>query len=169
MGVCAGKPGSPHTSVRGQIFEQTMKHKSLIGETPIIFGPSLAVLVGVDAAIILQRIAFLCQDGIGGGRDIEGEKWIWNTYEEWKKNHFPFWSRDTIKRNIRFLEKKGYLRSTQPDGRMSRKKYYRVSQAFSERATIEYANEVLGGEVERPTSKLERMHLDEWGKLPPSK
>jgi hypothetical protein len=143
------------------------KHKSLIRETPIIFGPSLAVLVGVEAAIILQRIAFLCQDGIGGGRVINEERWIWNTYEDWKRHHFPFWSVDTIKRAVLFLEEKGYLLSCQPDGRMSRKKYYRVSTAFDELATLERAKEVMEGKELLPVKRSQRSTISRSGQIAP--
>lgn len=117
------------------------KIKSILGENPIMFGPSLAVLVGVESAIIIQRVKFLCQDSYPGGRIIDGEKWIWNTYQQWREKHFPFWSERTIQRHIQLLEEKGWLLSTQDDGRISRKKFYKVSPAFEELATIELAAE----------------------------
>lgn len=117
------------------------KTKCIIGEPPIMFGPSLAVLVGVEAAIIIQRVEFLCQDSFPGGRVIEGNKWIWNTYQQWREKHFPFWSERTIQRHIQLLEEKGWLLSIQDDGRISRKKFYRVSPAFKELATLELAAE----------------------------
>lgn len=58
---------------------------------------------------------------------IAGEKWIWNTADEWQREHFPFWCVRTVKTIIRNLEKRGLLLACQPDGRMSRKKYYRLN------------------------------------------
>lgn len=122
--------------------EKGPRLKVLYNEAPVMFPPSLAILVGVDAAIIIQKIEFLCE-GQNSGREMDGERWIWNTYEQWRDDHFPWWSAKAIKDKIRFLEKIGYILSCQPDGRMSRKKYYRVSTAFKTMAHKERAKEVL--------------------------
>lgn len=116
--------------------------KVMYGESPVVFPPSLAILVGVDAAIILQKIEFLCEGG-KSGREMDGKRWVWNTYDQWRDDHFPWWTSKVIKDKIRFLEKVGYILSCQPDGVMSRKKYYCVSPAFKSLAHKERAMEIL--------------------------
>lgn len=105
------------------------------------FRPELAKLIGVEAAIVLQRIVFLC-DTPFSGKEINGFRWIWNTLEQWQKEHFPFWSERTIRRIIDSLEESGILVSCQPDGYMSRKKYYRISEGAFENLSEEAASHV---------------------------
>ena len=98
----------------------------LPSEKPLLLLPWLACRIGINEAIVLQQIHFLCSLKTGG-KTIRGHKWIWNTYEAWKADHFPFWSIRTVRTTIESLENQGLIHSCQPDGHMSRKKYYRVN------------------------------------------
>ena len=89
------------------------------------FMPRDACILGVDQAIVLRTIQRLSAMP-NSGRVIRGKRWIWNTSGQWHDGFFPFWSEVTIRRLMRKLEKAGYIASCQPDGVMSRKKYYRV-------------------------------------------
>lgn len=81
--------------------------KFLVGERPIILIPSLAVKLGMKEAIMLQHVHYW----LSVSRNVkDGRKWVYNTYEEWKKQ-LPFWSLSTIKRTIAGLEEKGYILS----------------------------------------------------------
>lgn len=100
-------------------------HALLISRNPIVFNPELAQLIGLNNAIVLQKLQFLLREP-RNGKDAEGHRWIYNTYEEWQKECFPFWSITTIQRVFSDLEEKGLVRSIQPEGRASRRKYYRV-------------------------------------------
>ncbi len=113
----------------------------LYDEHPLIVCPSLARAVGLNEAIFLQQLHFLLRLP-SGGRDISGERWIWNTYGQWRETHFTFWSIPTIKAVILTLEKRGLLRSCQPDGAMSRKKYYRID--YTELANVPAADSPEG-------------------------
>ncbi|URM32322.1 conserved phage C-terminal domain-containing protein [Cytobacillus firmus] len=81
--------------------------KFLVGERPIILIPSLAVKLGMKEAIVLQHVHYWLSVS---SNEKDGRKWVYNTYEEWKKQ-LPFWSLSTIKRTISILEEKGYLLS----------------------------------------------------------
>lgn len=105
-------------------------------------GKRLACLVGVEGAMILQQIHFLCLNR-NSGKMIDGDRWVWNTYEQWQRDHFPFWSARTIERKIMELEKAGYVLSCQPDKHMSRKKYYRVATSLIQNATYEASESVI--------------------------
>ena len=80
----------------------------LIDEPPLQVLPSLATAIGLNKAIVLQQLHYWLQTS---SHQIEGKKWIYNTYEEWRKQ-FPFWSEKTIKRTFRELEKDGLIVTT---------------------------------------------------------
>ena len=85
-------------------------------------------MIGVNCAIILQKLQFLLSYE-ANGKVVDGEKYIFNTYEQWQKTHFDFWSISTIERGFTSLESMGLIASIQPEGRASRRKYYRVTEA----------------------------------------
>ena len=80
----------------------------LINEPPLQVLPSLALVVGLNEAIIVQQMHFWL---LRSTHVIDGTPWVYNTYEEWQKQ-FPFWSIDTIKRAIYRLEALGVVAST---------------------------------------------------------
>ena len=104
------------------------KHDALIRENPIIFTPDCACIIGVNCAILAQKLQFLISSP-DCGKEIEGEKWIYNTYDQWQEKYFSFWSTDTIERGFVQLEKLGIVATIQPEGRGSRRKYYRITEA----------------------------------------
>lgn len=105
-----------------------MGRSTLIPQYPIIFTPDTAMLVGLNCAIIIQKLHFLLMLP-DNGREVGGEKWIYNTYSDWREKYFPFWSEDTIERGFLALEKAALVSTIQPEGRVNRRKYYRVSEA----------------------------------------
>jgi DnaD/phage-associated family protein len=79
--------------------------KFLLDEKPLIVLPSLAKAIGLNEAIILQQLHYWLQES---NNIRDGYKWVYNTYEDWQKQ-FPFWSKNTIIRAIKSLEKKGLV------------------------------------------------------------
>lgn len=100
--------------------------KLLINEYPLIVLPSLAAKIGLNEAIVLQQVHYwLGQKNVGV--QVDGFKWIHNTYAEWTEN-FPFWSVDTVKRTIHSLESSGLLISAQTSSNpFDKTKSYRVN------------------------------------------
>lgn len=94
--------------------------------------PKLAVAMGLDEALIIQHLHFCCNSP-NSGKIIDGHRWVFNTYEQWQKDHFPWWSVIHIRRLFSFLENIGMIISCQPEGRFSRRKYYRLNQAMVEK------------------------------------
>src|SRR5688572_16276771 len=82
--------------------------KLLISEPPLLVLPSLAVLVGLNEALFLQQLHYWL---LQSGKERDGQKWIYNTYEDWQKQ-LPFWSVRTIRRIVGELEGQGLIRST---------------------------------------------------------
>jgi DNA-binding PadR family transcriptional regulator len=100
----------------------------LIQEKPLWVLPGLAKLIGLNEAMILQQLHYwLSESKAGTTRD--GERWIYNTYEEWAEN-FPFWSVSTIQRTFANLEKQGLIISAQLDAKKrDMRKFYRIDYA----------------------------------------
>ena len=111
-------------------------------ETPIMFYPSLAKLVGLHEAIVLQTLRFWCSNK-RSGKVIEGEKWIYNSAAEWQELSFPFWSTKTIGDLFLTLEKMGLVKSEQFDLKEGKaRKYYTLTEAALSVLTIEKANQL---------------------------
>ena len=77
----------------------------LINEDPIFFLPTLAKEIGLNEAILLQKIHgwLQCKP-----HEAEGRCWIYNTYKSWQEQ-LPFLSEKTIKRTIKNLADKGIV------------------------------------------------------------
>ncbi|HSH03549.1 MAG TPA: hypothetical protein VLL52_13590 [Anaerolineae bacterium] len=80
----------------------------LIQEPPLQVLPSLAAQLGLNEAIILQQIHYWLQNP-QLGKLVDGQRWIYNSLNEWHNNNFPFWSLDTIKRTLNRLRQQGIL------------------------------------------------------------
>jgi hypothetical protein len=77
----------------------------LLDEHPITFHTSLAVAIGLNEAIILQKINLWlnCKP-----KNADGRSWIYNSYKSWQEQ-LPFFSESTIKRAIKNLIDKGIV------------------------------------------------------------
>lgn len=104
------------------------KSNLLINEPPLQVSPTLATLIGLNEAIALQQLHYwLCNPKCQGVIDERGNKWVYNSYEEWKAQNFPFWSVPTIQRVFLSLEEKGVILSAQLwASRRDMRKFYRI-------------------------------------------
>lgn len=78
--------------------------KLLIHESPLQILPSLAALIGLNEAIVLQQIHYWICSSLNKNV-VNGRKWVYNTYEDWNKQ-FPFWGQRTIRVIISSLKEK---------------------------------------------------------------
>lgn len=100
----------------------------LIDEPPIQVLPSLAVLIGLNEAIVFQQAHYW----LGKTHfEFDGRKWFYRSYKRWKEE-FPFWSSATIRRTINNLEKQKLLISTS--------KYNKLPMDKTKWYTIDYEN-----------------------------
>lgn len=105
--------------------------KLLIDESPLTVLPSLVKLVGLEKALVLQQVHYACQQPRSGKMLSDGKKYVWNTYEGWQTEYFPFWSTKNIQKHFLKLEADGYLISCQPRLKYGdATKYYRVDEDF---------------------------------------
>lgn len=102
----------------------------LINEPPLMVSPSLARLIGLNEAIILQQMHFWL--GISKN-EYYGLRWVYKTYPEWNME-FPFWSQTTIERTILRLEDAELVVSVKWFNKhpMDKTKWYTIDYSFLE-------------------------------------
>lgn len=86
-------------------MEEKLHSKFLLNEYPIMFHSSLAVAIGLNEAILLQKINLWlnCKP-----KNADGRSWIYNSYKSWQEQ-LPFFSESTIKRALKNLSDKGII------------------------------------------------------------
>lgn len=77
----------------------------LFNENPLVIDRELAVVIGLNEAMILQQMQYWIKKS---NHSYDGKTWIYNSVSQWKKQ-FPFFSESTINRAIKNLESKGFL------------------------------------------------------------
>lgn len=118
--------------------------------------PALAQAIGLDEAIVLTRISYLLHLSRYKREhaDENGTTWVWNSYDEWRCNHFPFFTRSHVIEVIRKLERAGLLVSRQQTSHDRRKLYtidYTAVDAFVRKATLPMAAEPTQVQYGAPT------------------
>lgn len=111
--------------------------KLLIDERPLVVLPSLAKLLGLNQAMLLQQIHFWQSTARQMGPRAsswttthDGEIYIKATLDEWINDNFPFWSLSTLKRVMLDLASKSCIKSVKPTAhRGDHAKYYAVDHA----------------------------------------
>lgn len=136
---------------KGQLLSMS---KLIIEEPPLQVLPSLALVIGLHEAIILQQLHYLLRDP-RFGRRIEEKQWIFNTAEDWRWQYFPFWTEKIIRKAMANLSRLNLIETIQPEGRVSRRKYYRIRTEELDR---------LAEVAQMETSKLPKREDGKWTK-----
>jgi len=99
--------------------------KLLINEPPLQVLPSLAKVIGLNEAIVLQQIHYWISHP--KVKEREGRKWHYDTYDGWKEQ-FKFWSISTIQRTVKNLEELGLVISKEMNvSKGDRTKWYTLN------------------------------------------
>lgn len=96
---------------------------------PLIINPTLAELIGLNEAIVLQQIHYWTEKNREDDRNYQdGFYWTYNSINSWHQECFRFWSIDTLKRTFKSLESKKLLvvGNYNKDPR-DRTKWYRIN------------------------------------------
>jgi hypothetical protein len=109
----------------------------LINEPPLQILPSLAKVVGLNEAIVLQQVHYWLNPHFNSNF-FEERHWVHNTLTQWQKQ-FVFWSRKTIKRTIANLEESGLLISFVTRG-FKKTKYYTLDYDLLRRINLSKAH-----------------------------
>lgn len=128
------------------------KSNLLINEPPLQVLPKLATKIGLNEAIIIQQLHYWLNNP-KSGVIIDGKKWVYNTYEEWQKDNFPFWSVNTIQRIFSKLEESGLIIAEQlRRAEYDRTKYYRID--YIKLSSIEDTNLVSSEDTNLVSSTI---------------
>ena len=96
---------------------------TLFDEFPILVDRVLAQKIGLNEAIVIQQLHYwIMQNKRQNKNFYDGRYWTFNSFENWHKDTFYFWSEKTVKRIFKKLEienmiyvgnynKKGYDRT----------------------------------------------------------
>jgi hypothetical protein len=112
----------------------------LIMDKPLQVLPQLAFAIGLNEAMVLQQVHYWVKINARSHRNKRlGYYWMYNTYEQWQKDNFPFWSKGTIKRTIHQLEDRHLLVGERLDKNpFNRTKWYRVDYDVLRRVGTSY-------------------------------
>ena len=123
--------------------------KLLINEQPLQVLPSLANIIGLNEAIVLQQLHFFLRIS---RNKVGGRPWVYNTINDWQAE-FSFWSVKTVQRTIENLEKSGLVVSTDKFNKMKmdKTKWY----------TIDYQklSEILPESEKEPFGQNDQMEI----------
>ena len=130
----------------------------LFTKKALIIDPVLAEEIGLNEALVLQQVNYWLHSK--AAKQIDGHLWIYNTYENWRKDNFPFWSIATIKRVFSHLEEKGLLLTANYNRRgFDKTKWYSIDEDKLNKimeATTSDEIELSKDENKRPSNENER-------------
>lgn len=117
-----------------------MKNNSMVlyDRYPLIINPTLAELIGLNEAIVLQQIHYWTEKNRQEKRNYQGGfYWTYNSIDAWHQDQFKFWSLNTLKRTFGSLETKELLivGNYNKDPR-DRTKWYRINYEQLEKYTF---------------------------------
>lgn len=106
----------------------------LIDEPFIAVYPTAAVYLGINKAVIIQQLHYLLNQtrqtenkrGDKAFHFIEGEWWVYNSYQDWQEDHFPWLTADYIGTLFNELESDGLIKSSFFEGKGIKKKWYTI-------------------------------------------
>lgn len=83
---------------------------------------------GLNKAIFINQLNYWLDINEKAEKNFkDGYYWVYNTYENWVENDFPYWSIDTVKRIIGSLENTGIIISENYNKmRADKTKWYRI-------------------------------------------
>jgi uncharacterized protein YbaR (Trm112 family) len=130
--------------------------KLLLDETPLMVLPSLVAEVGLHEAIVLQQLHYLITGKFG--KIINGQRYIYKTYQQWQADYFPFWHVDTVRKTFRNIEKAGYVMAIQEKSYYRQKLYtinYEKVDAMRTNSTHP-CGQIARLEADKSTSSIQR-------------
>lgn len=117
-----------------------MTSQLLINEPPLQVLPTLARIIGLNEAIVLQQIHYWLHPQTNRNY-FDGRHWVYNTYEQWQKQ-FPFFSQRTLRRTVKNLET-GKLLLSCKGGDLNQTKFYTINYNFLADICLNPQKEIL--------------------------
>lgn len=102
----------------------------LLSEPPVLVYPSLAAHCGINKAVIVQQLHFLIhitRKARNRHNYWDERWWVYNTYQDWMDDFFPWLGKSTIKRLFLELEDEGVVLSRpNPHNKSDQTKWYTI-------------------------------------------
>lgn len=87
-----------------------LSSKHLFAERPLVVDTTLARILGLNEAIVLQQVNYWIEINKKKNLNFYDDKyWTYNSIKDWREKIFEFWSLDTVRRAFASLEKSGIL------------------------------------------------------------
>lgn len=134
-----------------------MQCRLLFNEEPITINRLAANVLGLNEAIVVQQIHYWLNINEKAKINIyDGKVWTFNTYKNWQKENFTFWSVSTLKRIFSKLEENGILIK----GNYNKKKYDQtlwvtLDYDVLEKLLVDYENENNADDNNKNTENVE--------------
>ncbi|PJW18901.1 hypothetical protein [Geobacillus sp. WSUCF-018B] len=138
---------------------KNFRSKYLFDEPPLVVSPTIAKVIGLNEAIILQQIHYWL-DKSQNVRD--GHVWVFNSYAKWQEQ-FPFWSEATIKRTIKNLEKMNLLIVGNYNKRgFDKSKWYRINYEVFEQLMDKETEKKDMTDRSGQIDQMDQVNLTKW-------
>lgn len=145
------------------------KQAPLMDESPIVVYPSLAKLLGINEAIVLQQMWFWINVKKSNENEtskrslVDGKWWVWNSYREWCERDFIWLSERGLQNVILNLEKLGILESRQGvENSYDRRKWYTVNreklESLVESEAMHHTKNVSSHDTKNVPSNIQKMN-----------
>jgi len=139
---------------------ETRRIPPLMEDIAIPVYPMLAKTLGINEAVVIQQIYFhinVKANSSNSNHFYEGRWWVYNSYQQWCDNHFPWLTPRGLQAIMMNLEEKGILLSVQSLGnRWDRRKWYtlnlKVLEAILQNASMHH--------TKNASSKIHFLHDD---------
>lgn len=126
--------------------------KLLFDEPPIAISPTLATILSLNEAVVLQQVHYYVELAKKTNHNyVDGRYWVYNTYEEWRDRCFPFWSLNTIKRTFASLENSGIIVSANHNkSGLDKRKWYSINYDVLDSKVSDFENRDKEEDTDRP-------------------
>lgn len=109
----------------------------LDNDDSLLISRELATAIGLNESIIMRQIHYWLRLFAKAKDDKhfrDGQWWVYNTYADWKKDNFGFWSWNTIRRAITTLQDLGLIVASNRynDRKGDQTKWYSIDYAMHE-------------------------------------
>lgn len=110
----------------------------------------LAVIIGdCEEAIALNQISYWLEKYKEVNHNFkDGKYWVYNSYQKWSEDNFPFWHPSKIQRIFRSLEKKGLLISANYNkASFDKTKWYTIDYDKLQNMTDDYERKLCENKI----------------------
>lgn len=109
----------------------------------VLASVDLACVVGnLEEAVALNQVSYWIEKYKEAKHNLkDGKYWVYNSYQKWHDDNFPFWHTSKIQRIFKSLEKKGILISANYNSAgFDKTKWYSIDYEKLQKMTEDYIN-----------------------------